>query len=112
MQVCKQCFVQTLRISGDRINNYLKESTNLEEIRDNRGIAGGSNRLSDAKVAEVVDHINKFPKYKSHYSRGETNSQFVPSDVTIPVMYGLYKSEHSKPASMSFYKKKIIRILI
>lgn len=105
--VCKAIFLQTLRISSCRVNKYLLTQKNLEPIKDNRGQQGGSNKLPQNKEDEVVNHINRFPKYKSHYCRERNDGkQYLTSETTLPLMYSMYKEEHpDKPVSISKYKQ-------
>lgn len=50
------------------------------------------NKTTDDDVAFVKDHIQSFPKYRSHYSRA-TNpiQQYLHPDLSITKMYLLYK---------------------
>lgn len=45
-----------------------------ESVLDKRGIKGGHNKISDSQKMDIVNHINKFPKYMSHYRRSDTES--------------------------------------
>lgn len=102
--VCKTTFLQTLRISSCRVNEYLKKSDIHKEVADMRGCCGGKNAISSVREKEIIDHINKFPKYKSHYCRNTTSQEFLTSDTTLEVMYDLYKNEVAEPVSYSKYK--------
>ncbi|CAG9771496.1 unnamed protein product [Ceutorhynchus assimilis] len=73
-------------------------------LTDQRGIAGGRNKLSETIVQKVVDQINKIPRYKSHYRREKTDSDFLPPGTTIQKMYEVYCSEENNPISIASYK--------
>lgn len=103
--VCKTFFLQTLMISSCKVNNAMKNIKRPEGVRDCRGIHGGKNKLDDTSVEEVMQHIKKFPKYKSHYRRSDTETEFLSEDTTVEKMYNLYCEEVTKPASLSSYKK-------
>lgn len=66
--VCRQMFVQTLGISSKRVNTSMFKVRNLS-IPDKRGVAGGHNKMSEKHRNDVINHIHKFPRYKSHYCR-------------------------------------------
>lgn len=105
VKVCKSLFLQTLRISSCRVDKYLKKGNRLQPIKDNRGMCGGKNKISCTREEEVVAHIMKFPKYKSHYTRAGNDTEYLSSDTTLEVMFNLYKDEVNEPVSFSFYKK-------
>lgn len=104
--VCKSMFLNTLQISSKRVNTSLIKLRS-PSIVDRRGKQqGGSNKLSGEKMQEVVNHINRIPRYKSHYNRTKVGDQeFLAEDMTLEKMYSLYKSEHSNPVSISYYRK-------
>lgn len=104
VQVCKPFYLQTFRISGTNIQTALKKFKSSDGVRDQRGIGGGANKISNDRVQEIVDHINKFPKYKSHYRRNETDREFLSPDTAVMKMYELYKEECVNPTSYAFYK--------
>lgn len=45
--------------------------------------------------ATIIEHIDKFPEYKSHYCRAQTDRMYLPPDMTLSKMYDLYLSEAS-----------------
>lgn len=103
--VCKSFFTQSFRISSCKIDTALKAIKRPEGVRDMRGIAGGHNKLDQNRIQEVIEHIMKFPKYKSHYSRSSTEREFLNPDTTLSKMYDLYKAEVINPVSLSLYKQ-------
>lgn len=103
--VCKPFFLQTFRISSCKVNTALKAFQRPEGVRDLRGISGGHNKICGDRVEKVMEHIRKFPKYKSHYRREDTEREFLSCNTTLDLMYTLYKSEVLiDPVSKSFYK--------
>lgn len=105
-RVCRDIFVNTLRISTKRVNTALQKVRTLS-IPDKRGGYGGYNKLDEERKNSVIEHIAKFPRYISHYSRENTGKQeFLPQDTTLPLMYKLYKTDiQDTPVSFSTYKK-------
>ncbi|KAK5640934.1 hypothetical protein RI129_009481 [Pyrocoelia pectoralis] len=100
-------FINTLQISTKRVNSSLSKVRTLS-VSDKRGIAGGHNKMTEHQRNYVINHINKFPRYKSHYCRAHRNEQeFLPVGTTLPLMYKLYNEETPKKDCVSFssYRK-------
>ncbi|XP_028166463.1 uncharacterized protein LOC114357160 [Ostrinia furnacalis] len=108
-EICKKAFLQTLRICQSRIDVAMKKKNSASDLKDNRGIAsGGNNRTSEENIKKIVDHINSFPKYISHYCRGKTNSRYLNTDLNLFKMYDLFKLKHSTEENLptlATYKK-------
>ncbi|XP_046664049.1 uncharacterized protein LOC124356846 [Homalodisca vitripennis] len=102
--ICRNMYVQTLRVSTKRINTALKKLKN-DNVKDERGKCGGSNKIEDKRIEEVRNHIKRIPAYKSHYCRTTTESCWLPPDMTLPRMYSLYKAEVEHPVSQSKYNQ-------
>lgn len=99
--VCKDFFMNTLRVSSKRINTALCKFRK-GEIKDSRGEKqGGKNKLPEEVVHSIISHIKKFPTYKSHYCRAQTESRYLNFDITERKMYDLYKDEN-KDVKVSF----------
>lgn len=103
-KVCKNIFMQTLRVSSCSVNVALKKKKE-GSVGDGRGKAGGHNKLSELKINTVVQHISKFPRYISHYCRSKTEAEYLLPDTTLPLMYKLYCDETENPVSQTLYKK-------
>lgn len=107
IEVCRELFIKTLGISSKRVNTALAKVRNLA-IPDKRGCAGGHNKLATDVKDLVINHINKIPRYKSHYCRESANKQeFLPIGMTVDKMFRLYKEDNpnSKLVSFSTYRK-------
>lgn len=111
--VCKDFFIKTLGVSSKRINTALCKFR-TGEIKDNRGVKqGGVNKLTEEVVTSVIAHIKKFPTYKSHYCRSQTESRYLNYDITERKMYDLYNSENDNiKVSFTSFKNIFILILI
>lgn len=104
--VCKNALLKTLQISGTRIAVAMKKYMELDSLADGRGqTTGGRNALPQPKKVEVRSHISSFPKYVSHYTRNQTNSKFLCSNLNLAKLYTLYKEKTQDPVSQSLYKK-------
>lgn len=105
-EVCSKMFIQTLRISSARVDRYLKKVGSKEVIKDHRGEKTAIHRkMPKEQKQRIIDHINKFPKYRSHYCRNQSERLFLNSDVTLDIMFNLYKQEHQDTVSFSSYKR-------
>lgn len=104
-QVCKKAFLKTLKIDASRVNLALRKQC-CDEYTDERGMSsGGQNAMSFAQRTAVIDHIESFPKYVSHYCRKVTNAKFLSSDLSLTKMYELYKTSHEEAISFSSYQR-------
>lgn len=79
VQVCQKCFLQCFDESTSFVKTVLKKKLHYpnSDLVDKRGSGGGKNILTDDKVQLVRDYINSFPKYESHYTRRDTNCQYL-----------------------------------
>jgi hypothetical protein len=57
----------------------------------------------------IRDHINSFPRMDAHYTRADSNRQFLGSDLNISRMYDLYKeacgTAATQPVKLGVYRK-------
>ena len=106
--VCRQMYIKTLRISTKRVNTALLKKA-AGDMDDKRGCKEPTNKLSAKRRKEVVQHIASFPRYKSHYTRAESQREFLHPDLSLAKMYELYKDSTAKPVSLAMYKKVFYR---
>lgn len=106
VNVCRDTFVKTLQISTKRVDTALKKLRS-STITDKRGkLQGGRNKIDEDRKQEIITQINKIPKYKSHYRREQCfETQFLPPEITLALMYRMYKGEAMKPVSFVSYKR-------
>ncbi|KAF2887174.1 hypothetical protein ILUMI_18999 [Ignelater luminosus] len=103
--VCRPMFIKTLGISTKRVNTALRKMRNLS-VPDKRGVVGGHNKTSKKQRVTMINHINKFPRYISHYCRAtRNNKEFLPIEMTVTLMHKLYTEENSTHVSLSAYRK-------
>lgn len=72
------------------VQNKAKSLSGVTE-RDNRGWGPPANKISEAKLLEVRNHINSYPLYESHYSRRKSNKKYLPSFLNLQILYDAYK---------------------
>lgn len=111
--VCKKCLRCVLNVTNKAIEvaarKKLASSSGAIED-DQRGAGTPDNALSAERLQEVVDHINSFPKYESHYSRNKTDKLFLSSDLDMARMYDLYKEKVLNPVSRWIYEREFHKL--
>lgn len=92
-RVCKTEFlnVHGLQSSKGRLNNIVSKKIKGIRVpeRDKRGKhVNRLNKISDAAIQTVRNHIDSIPKYQSHYSRQENmNKVYLDHNMTIASLY-------------------------
>ncbi|KAJ8884086.1 hypothetical protein PR048_015943 [Dryococelus australis] len=81
------------RAQSENVNTALNAMKRHEGVRDLRGISGCHNGTDENRVQGVIEHTMKFPKYKLHYRKNDTEQELLNPDTTLSKMYDLYKSE-------------------
>ena len=112
VRVCKEAFLKIFGISNGRLDRALKAQAAAggSPHGDQRGRHPPINKTTEAATEGVKTHINSFPCYKSHYSRKDNpNRNFLSPDLSIQVMYSLYKekcqNENTQPVSEWVYRR-------
>ncbi|XP_046988364.1 uncharacterized protein LOC124594055 [Schistocerca americana] len=67
------------------------------------------NKIDEAKVGLIKEHIKRFPKYSSYYSRQKApNKKYLAGNLNLKKMYQLYKEfceeKETEPARKTFYR--------
>ena len=95
-QVCKSAFISIHGISNGRLDCAIKAQVKSggSPHTDERGCHTPGNKTSDDDIAFIKQHIESFPRYQSHYSRGDNpHGKYLNPDLSIAKMYELYKEE-------------------
>ena len=75
---------------------------------DGRGRFESLHRVSEEQKMGVLEHINSFPVFESHYCRAKTNKKYLEAELNIENMYDLYKEKWEKEkqpyVKSSFYR--------
>ncbi|KAL1457152.1 hypothetical protein WDU94_001813 [Cyamophila willieti] len=107
--VCKVMFLNTLGISETTMRTSLK---NLETGVVNTERRGGrSTKRSENDLAEtekIINHINKFDRVESHYTRANSSREYLHADLNIKKMFRMYQDEclpDQQISSLSKYRK-------
>lgn len=108
-RVCKQCFMKIYAETAQSIKTVTKckvKESSVEIVQcDKRGKHFPEHKLSTEKYQEVLDHINSFPKYVSHYSRRHTKQLYLQCNLSMAELYRLYTNKFSQPVSLSTYRE-------
>ncbi|CAG9837700.1 unnamed protein product [Diabrotica balteata] len=105
IQVCRNLFINTLGISIKRVNTAMKKLRS-STLTDKRGQKqGGKNKISQERKQEIINQIDRIPKYVSHYRRLQCgDAQFLPPEMTLKLMYNKYKEDTNNPVSFVVYR--------
>lgn len=109
-EVCKVALTRTLKINESRLVTAWNKHKYYDSYTDSRGqTRKGFNALPLLKIVEVRKHVESFPKYISHYTRNQTESKYLNSELNLSKIYRLYKEIIENPLSESSYKKIFYR---
>ena len=110
--VCKVAFLRIHGVSNGRLSRVLKamQSEGGTPQRDQRGRHPPANKTSEEIIAAVKEHIESFPKYKSHYSRSDNpHREYLSPELTIAKMYTLYKESCNEKGITEMAKEWMYR---
>lgn len=116
VKVCRGCFLKILDETQMFVTTCLQKSegtvSGIISKDDRRGQAPPSNKHSDEKIKEVIEHIKSFPQYKSHYTRRESNKKYLPPHLNLQKMYNLYCEGRTNNVSRSIYEREFKKLNI
>ncbi|CAH0397337.1 unnamed protein product [Chilo suppressalis] len=91
-KVCKVMFLNTLCIGDKFLKLSLVKQLDCGLVApDQRGKHIPSNKSPAVVIQSVIDHINMYPNYESHYSREKSKRKFLGPNLNVPTMYKQYK---------------------
>jgi len=117
VRVCKEMFCKTIQISNGCLDRTLKREINGSVGDDESEVSGGfeerrgkkepANKSAKKDIDAVIEHINSFPHYISHYCRRDSQgAKYLPQYLNLALMYRMYKEDHGeKSVSESIYRK-------
>lgn len=115
IKTCKGCFMKVLNETSSFIFIALQnKSASLSGTvdRDFRGCHPPSNKHSQEKINEVINHISSVPKYKSHYTRKNSDRWYFPAHLNLQILYNEYKRVTKDPVSRNIYEKEFHKLNI
>lgn len=90
-RVCRNVFLATLGEKKGRVTRVLEKSSEGVVSPDRRGKHKPSNAFDEATHARVGELIDRFPRYKSHYS--SSGKRYLHPDTKVSEVYRVYKEE-------------------
>lgn len=108
-RVCKMFFLKTLDISNKRFTTVCAKTDSIGICaKDQRG-TGLGRKMEPARRTLVMEHIQMFPKYTSHYSRkSNLNTRYLSPELNVKKMFSLYKEycteKDATPVKESYYR--------
>lgn len=90
--VCRGCFIKVFQVTPKFIELIIrKKMGSIAGVMPSEETRGrSSSGLSEEHRECVREHLNSFPRYKSHYARNKTDKQFLPSNLTMKIMFEEY----------------------
>lgn len=110
VRVCKSFYMATIAVGSSFIDNAMKgKEDGCFKGTDKRGKHVPYNKTSSDQKQFVKEHINSFPKVAGHYTRKDTNREFLGPELSVSKMYQLYKESCIEkaidPVKLSMYRK-------
>lgn len=105
IRVCKDFYLETLDISQTRIKTYHKNKDPSVGTPSPYRTGNNNKKTSEAKLAEVHQHIQSFPRVESHYSRADSTCEYLDGGLSIRKMYRLYTEKQFGAASQPVHFK-------
>nr|XP_022905846.1 uncharacterized protein LOC111417713 [Onthophagus taurus] len=109
--VCKKYFLGTFNVSEGRVSRALRKTLDGQTPGDDlRGLKGCPKRkISEDDKTYVMQHIQSFPSYESHYTRKHNpNKKYLCQSLSLRKMYALYAEKcyenQRQPVKEHFYR--------
>lgn len=109
-QVCKATFLNIFSLSEKMVRSvtdFMVKSRFSLPPNSLRGHHAPKHKLTEEIEAAIKRHINSFPSYVSHYARAQTNSLYFASNLTLKIMYDLYRESENPSVSFSVYYSRV-----
>ncbi len=88
IQVCKHFFLAALDIGEVYVLHALQNKFVVIFMgSDGRGKHTPHNRISNEGLDTIRHHIESYPKVSAHYTRKDSNREFLGADLTLHKMY-------------------------
>lgn len=111
VMVCKKYFLNIFNVSEGRVSRALRKTEDgMSPGDDLRGLKGcPSRKIPDDDKNYVMQHIQSFPAYQSHYTRKHNpNRKYLCESLNLRKMYALYvekcSEDQRRPVKEHFYR--------
>ena len=94
VRVCKRFFLGTFNIGERYVDHAIKhKEQGVFSSKENRGRHQPHNKTDKAVLGGVNEHIKSFPTLSPHYTRKDTQREFLPQGLSVNKMYDLYREK-------------------
>ena len=69
---------------------FKKLKVGESNLLDNKGKSKNLPRTNDGKTESAIEHIDMFPRMKSHYVRSQSKREYLKEGLNLTRMYSLY----------------------
>lgn len=109
-RICKTFFLGALDISQKTVQYPLKKKQHGVFVGvDNRGKTSSVNKTPEIDRNFIREHIKSFPTVPSHYTRKDSNRQYLSANLSLKKMFYLYeelcKKKGKKPCKINIYRE-------
>lgn len=97
LQVCKKTFMNVYDITKRRIETIVKAKKNGElTFTEKRGNKKRNRKFSKDDESLIIEHVNSFPKEKSHYTRSRSDKDYLSQDLNINRLFRAFQEKNPK----------------
>lgn len=89
--VCKRFFLTCIQVSSNKVNNAINSIKCNPSAQEQRGKKPSCNKTDANDKKILIDFIDKFPRYRSHYGRSSSDRYYLSPNLNIMKMYREYK---------------------
>lgn len=91
IKVCKTMFLSTLSITQQVVYTAIDKLGDDNYLKDYRGThKNRPRRMSEETEKSIIDHINLFERVESHYTRKDSQKQYLCETLNVSKMHRLY----------------------
>lgn len=91
-EICNNFFYKCLQLNSKRVYRSMNTTTSNPTAKDSRGTKPSKNKTSERDKQYVKEFIAKFPTYKSHYGRKDSDKDYLAPHLNLRKMYREYVS--------------------
>ncbi|XP_033229812.1 uncharacterized protein LOC117181350 isoform X2 [Belonocnema kinseyi] len=90
-KVCRPFFLQCFQVSPSTMARAVNGASTNPSASERRGKHVPKNKTSEEARKNVIEFINRFPTYESHYGRSSSENKYLNSNLNIATMHRMYK---------------------
>ena len=110
VQVCKKTFLDVHGITKRTVETLVKAKKKGDFVYvEKRGNKKKNRKYSPEDEKSVVDHVNSFPKQKSHYTRAKNDRDYLSEDLNFNRMYLAFKEIYPESEIKPRYYKDTVK---